>query len=129
MQKELPTTFHELLQRYNEGERNFVGAQLDTDSENDASRLCLDDINLSQAFVFGNFRAASLRGACFQQANLKTCDFREADLTNADFRGAGLCSATFDGAILDGTNFEGAYIHSYVIKAGEKPDLNCQKGR
>jgi len=116
-----PTSFRELLERYQRGERDFSNAELDTDPDSDLSGACLDNADFSHAFLVGNFRRASLRGARFFQANVKTCDFREADLRDADFRGAGLCSALFDGAKLEGSMFAGAYIHSHEFKEDETP--------
>ena len=116
-----PTSFRELLDRYQRGERDFSNAELDTDPDSDLSGVCLDNADFSHAFLVGNFRGTSLRGARFFQANVKTCDFREADLRDADFRGAGLCSALFDGAKLEGSKFAGAFIHSHEFKEGEMP--------
>jgi uncharacterized protein YjbI with pentapeptide repeats len=120
-QKAPPSSFQELLDRYQHGERDFAGVELDADPDSDLSGVCLDGADFSHAFLIASFRGASLRGARFYQANLKTCDFREADLRDTDFRGAGLCSASFDGAKLDGSNFTGAYIHSYELQEGERP--------
>ena len=78
-----PTSFRELLDRYDRGERDFTGAELDADSDSDLTGVCLDDVDFSHAFLVANFRGASLRGVCFFQANVKTCDFREADLREA----------------------------------------------
>jgi uncharacterized protein YjbI with pentapeptide repeats len=116
-----PTTFRELLDGYQRGNRDFAGTELDADPNADLSGVCLDGSDFSHAFLVASFRKASLRGACFRQANVKTCDFREADLRDTDFRGAVLCSALFDGAKLDGARFEGAYMHSYKLKEGEAP--------
>ena len=115
-----PETFDELRQRYEQGERAFVGAELEEDA--DLSEVCLDGVDLSKAFVIASFKGASLRRAVFRDANLKTCDFSGADLTGSDFRGAALCSARFTGACLDDAKFEGAFIHSYTFKRGEHPD-------
>jgi uncharacterized protein YjbI with pentapeptide repeats len=122
MQQEAPpTSFRELLDRYQRGERDFSGAELDADPDSDLSGVCLDNADFSHAFLVANFRGASLRGARFFQANVKTCDFREADLRDTDFRGATLCSASFDGAKFEGSKFAGASIHSYKFKEGETP--------
>src|SRR5262245_2009831 len=107
---EPPRSFRELLERYRRGERDFVGAELDSDADSDMSGVCLDGADLSHSFIVANFRGASLRGVRFRQANVKTCDFREADLRGADFRGAALCSTEFAGAKLDGADFTGAFF-------------------
>ena len=116
-----PTSFRELLNRYQRGERDFSGVELDADCDSDLTGVCLDGADFSHAFLVANFRGASLRGARFFEANVKTCDFRDADLRDTDFRGAGLCSALFDGAKLEGSTFAGAYIHGHEFKQGETP--------
>jgi uncharacterized protein YjbI with pentapeptide repeats len=117
-----PRSFRELLDRYRDGERDFVDADLDQDSDNDLSGVCLDEADLSRAFVIASFRGASLRGTCFRDANVKTCDFRDADLRGADFIGAALCATSFGGANLAGTRFEGAFYHSYRLAEDEQPN-------
>ncbi|MBL9186404.1 MAG: pentapeptide repeat-containing protein [Opitutaceae bacterium] len=117
-----PKSFKELLSRYADGERNFVGADLDEDSDNDLSGACLDGIDLSRSFVVASFRRARLRGAVFREANVKTCDFSGADLTGADFRGAALCSTKFAGSIGDGVRLAGAFYHSHEFKDGDPLD-------
>jgi len=117
-----PITFRELLSRYQAGERDFAGSELDEDPDGDLAGLCLDGIDLSCSYVIAGFRGASLRGARFHNANLKTCEFDDADLTGADFTEAALCATSFKGARLDGARFEGAYYHSHTLAAGEVPD-------
>lgn len=115
------TTFVELLDRYQAGERSFMESELRDDPNNDLSGQCLDGINLSRSFIFASFRGASLRNSCFFEANVKTCDFREADLRNADFRGASLDSAQFQGAAMDGARFEGSGAYGLDLQVGEYP--------
>jgi uncharacterized protein YjbI with pentapeptide repeats len=122
LQMPLPTSFRELIDRYQHGERDFCESLLDEDPDNDLRGVCLDGVDLSQSFVVADFRGASLRGARFCHANVKTCDFRDANLSGADFTGAALCATTFVGATLDATDFAGASNHSYVIRPGEYPD-------
>lgn len=119
-----PTSFKELLRRYQSGERDFSGAELDIDPDLNLDGVTLDGVNLSHAFVVASFRGASLRGARFCHSNMKTCDFRGADLRDSDFRGAALCSTNFEGARLEDSYFEGAYEHSHVYKAHERPDTS-----
>lgn len=116
------TSFRELLERYQQGQRDFAGSELDGDPENDLSGVCLDGIDLSKSFIFAGFERASLRDARFVGANVKTCDFSGADLTAADFSNAALCATTFLGAQLAGARFTGAFYHSHVLKQGERPD-------
>jgi uncharacterized protein YjbI with pentapeptide repeats len=127
-----PSTFRELLERYESGERDFRGSKLDEDPNCDLSGRCLDDLNLSKSFVVADFQGASLQRARFSEANAKTCDFRNADLRDADFRDAALCAADFQGANiagadftgadLMGSDFTGAYSASRTFGSGEFPD-------
>ena len=117
-----PKSFKELLSRFATGERNFAGAELDEDDENDLEGVCLDGVDLSRSFIVASFRRASLRGAIFRDANVKTCDFSGADLTGSNFRGAALCETTFVGAILDGVKIGGARYHSRVFTDEDRPD-------
>jgi uncharacterized protein YjbI with pentapeptide repeats len=121
MDRQPPQTFRELLDRYRCGERDFASSELDTDPENDLSRVCLDGADLSGAIVVANFRGASLRDARFVGSNVKTCDFREADLRGADFTGAALCATEFGGASLEGAKFAGSFYHSYSLREGDRP--------
>lgn len=117
------STFQELRARYQAGERDFAGSELDEDPDYDLDGMCLDGIDLSRSWVVASFRGVSLRNATFRSANIKTCDFTEADLSGADFSGAGLCAATFTGAKMENARFAGASYHSYEFKAGELPDF------
>jgi len=118
---EPPRSFAELRRRYERGERDFRGCELDTEPAGDLSGVCLDDADFSQAWLYASFRGASLRNARFVESNVKICDFRDADLTNADFRGAALCATEFAGAILDGTRFSGAHCYGHTFGDDEKP--------
>ncbi len=117
-----PTSFRELLDRYQHGERDFQESSLDEDPDNDLRGVCFDGVDLSRSYVVADFRGACLRGARFCHANVKTCDFRDADLSGADFTGAALCATTFIGATFDAADFAGAFYHSYVIQPGGYPD-------
>ncbi|HVS36330.1 MAG TPA: pentapeptide repeat-containing protein [Gemmataceae bacterium] len=116
------TSFRELLDRYQRGERDFAESDLDTDTANDLRGACLDGIDLSRSYVVASFRGARLRGAVFRGANVKTCDFSGADLTGADFCEAALCATTFAGAQMQDAQFGGAFYHSYRLQPGEQPD-------
>ena len=113
---EPPKSFHELLQRYTAGERDFTGTALDQHRDNDLSGVCLDGADLSRSFIVAQFQRASLRGVRFHEANVKTCDFQHSDLRGADFSGAALCDTSFSGANLDSANFTGAYFHSHQLR-------------
>lgn len=55
-----PASFKELLSRYAAGERNFTGAQLDEDKENELTGVTLDGADFSHSFIVASFRKASL---------------------------------------------------------------------
>ena len=116
-------TFRDLLERYQRGDRDFSGSELDSDPGNgNLSGACLDGIDLSHSFIFASFKGASHRGARFHGANVKSCDFSEADLSDADFSDAALCATTFIGARMTGARFKGAFVHSWALTEGEQPD-------
>lgn len=112
-----PKTISELLERYENGERDFVGCDF-YDQTYDLRNLNLKGINLSETFIFADFRRANLRNANFYRANVKSCDFRGADLTNAVFKDAAIDFALFEGAKFNNTDIEGAWS----LKKGEVPD-------
>jgi uncharacterized protein YjbI with pentapeptide repeats len=116
-----PKTISELLERYQNGERYFVGCDFD-DRICDFRDLNLQEINLSKSFIAGDFRGANLSKADLSNSNLKTCDFRKANLNGASFEKSALCATYFDEAIFENTNFEGAFYHSHELKKGETPD-------
>ena len=122
LQGQPPRTGHELLARYQQGERDFRGAELDADPDCDFTGACLDGVDLSQSCITASFHGASLRGALFVRANVKTCDFRDADLTGADFREAALCATQFSRATTAGIRMEGSFYHSRTFEVGDVPD-------
>mgnify|MGYP001794516826 CR=1 FL=1 len=96
-------TGEELLRRYEKGERDFRGIQLDK----------------SKSLTRVNLQGADFRNACLYMANFGAADFRNAnfsegcilyssDFTGADFRGANLQGTEFGDAILNAANFSGA---------------------
>jgi 2-iminobutanoate/2-iminopropanoate deaminase len=114
----------ELLERYNQGERDFRGLEISDERENSGTfrDALLDGADFSHSFVDADFGGARLRNSKFVQANVKTCRFDGADLSNADFSGAAICSATFSSSNFQGAQFEGASVHGYAFGKGELPD-------
>jgi len=110
----------DILQRYQQGERSFVEAELD-DAEYDFRGVTLEGSDFSSSFITADFREANLRGVNFSSSNVKTCDFRNADLTGAIFIDAALCATEFKDANMTDANFAGAFYHSYTLKEHEKP--------
>ena len=89
-------TEEELIQRYGDGDRSFVGADL--------RRADLQSADLRGA----DLRRADLRRADLQSADLQSADLRRADLEGADLRGADLEGADLEGADLRGAGLQGA---------------------
>ena len=116
-----PKSIPELLDRYKNGERYFVGCHFD-DQIYDLKDLNLEGINLSKSFILADFRGANLKYATFYQANVKCCDFRNANLTNASFEDSAIDAALFKGANFENTNFENAGVYGHSMKKGEIPD-------
>ena len=115
-----PFTVEELLQRYRNGERHFVGTELD-DCAYDLQNAVLVGVDFSRSYLTVDFRGAKLSGANFSHANVKTSDFRNADLRGAIFNGAALEETNFEGANLEGATFAGATCYSYMLKEEERP--------
>ena len=71
----------EIRLRYERGERNFRGLDIDDTGDSSSFReAVLDDADFTQCFVVADFSRASLRGCRFTQSNVKTCEFDNADL-------------------------------------------------
>ncbi|MEM9385471.1 MAG: toll/interleukin-1 receptor domain-containing protein [Pseudomonadota bacterium] len=83
-----PTSASELLARYREGERYFVGAELD---ECTLAGFSLDGVNLTHA---------SLRGADLTRISLRHCRLVEASFEGASLGGAVLSSSTLNRSTL-----------------------------
>ena len=97
----------EILRRYSNGERNFVGIEI---PEGDSLRGAdLSGANFKNSWLsIVDFRDAILRDVCFDNTNVKISDFRGADLTGASFREALLCGSCFTKAKLEDVAIEGA---------------------
>ena len=88
-------TAEELLERYADGERNFIG------------------IELIKTKIFGrmnpqrcDLRGINLRGAYFEHVDLTKADLTGADLSNAFFRGG-----TLNQCIIRDANLMSIYLH------------------
>jgi uncharacterized protein YjbI with pentapeptide repeats len=115
----------EVLSRYQAGERDFSG--LEIESSHETGDLAFRGANLvgadfSRCFIVADFTGAQLGDATFAKANVKTCTFDGADLRNADFSGAAIDAATFSGANLADAIFEGAGAYGYTYVKGERPE-------
>jgi hypothetical protein len=89
----------DLVDRYNEGERDFIDAKLD---RADLSEVNLSGADLSGAYLYG----ANLEGADLSQATLVGTTFFRANLNNADLRGANMEKALLVGATLSGATYD-----------------------
>jgi WD40 repeat protein len=90
----------ELRARYNSGQRNFQGIDL---QEENFTWTDLSGVDLSDANLRGvNFSAATLKDALLKQANLTFANLSRVDLT-----GATLCGANLEGVNLSDAHLEG----------------------
>lgn len=112
---------NELIARYEAGERNFRGLDLDGETL-DLRGSNLAGSDFSESFIFADFRGANLERCLFERANVKTCDFRGASLRHASFREAAVDAAEFSGAEMTGACFDGASAYGHVFHSGECPD-------
>lgn len=80
----------ELLERYQQGERNF------------------SNLNLSRFMLY----EADLRGSNFSGANLCYANLSGADLGNADLSGANLSESNLCGTNLENANCQGADLRN-----------------
>jgi hypothetical protein len=87
-----------LQERYEQGDRNFQGAQL---SGIDLSRLDLREADFRGADLYGTKLMDSLlcRADFSDGANLEYANLQGADLSDANLSGANLAGATLEGAI------------------------------
>jgi uncharacterized protein YjbI with pentapeptide repeats len=101
-------TVHDIIEKYQVGERNFKGADLGgTDLEGaHLAGADLRDANL----VRTNLRDADLRDANFTRAYLRGADLTRTDLRGADLRGADLGDADLTRADLRGADLRGANL-------------------
>ena len=101
---------HEIIERYNNGERDFSKAVLGGADLSWANLISADlsGADLSRA----NLRWANLRAANLSEANLDGADLRWADLSGADLSGANLGVADLSGADLSRANLRGAFLPS-----------------
>ena len=97
------TIAQDVVCRYADGERNFIGANL---SGADLSGAYLIGANLRGAYLIG----AYLRGAYLRGADLIGANLIGADLSGADLRGANLSEANLRGAYLREANLSEANL-------------------
>ena len=112
----------EIRQRYQDGERDFQGLDIEDSDDSESFRdAVLEGADFSHAFVVADFSRAGLRDARFVEANVKTCIFDEADLRGCMFSRAAIDAATFRSARLDGADFSGASVQGSLMQPGELP--------
>jgi uncharacterized protein YjbI with pentapeptide repeats len=103
-------TAQELLERYQQGERNFSGIDLQ-----DAS---LQNISLRHSDLLG----ANLRGANLYHADLRGTNLSGADLWRADLRQANLQGAILHNADLRDTNMREANLRGAILRDADLRD-------
>lgn len=93
----------QLVNRYNDGERDFSGIEIPNASlqDTDLSGICLTGARLPGAF---------LRSAKLVEADLSYADLRGAEMGGGDFKGADLTGANLRGAILSAADMQGANL-------------------
>jgi len=118
----------ELIRLYEEGKRDFSGADLHKANlqgvsllkvrlimanlcEAEMSEARLDGARLSKA----NLRGANLEGAKLVGAKLQGADLNEANLHNADLRRADLRETNLRGTNLQGANLLGARLAGAIL--------------
>ena len=107
-------TATELLERYANGDRNFVGAYL--------RRADLREANLSG----GNLSGADLSGADLSRADLSRADLLVANLREANLSGANLSGADLSRAIMpDGRKWE-EYREDSLAGICDEPQIRAK---
>lgn len=118
MNSTLSLTPHELLARYQAGERNFAGIRF-IEPNNDPEALCganLSGIILRGAYLpavklrEANLTGAKMRGVYMPDADLTLTDLREAELIGATLKRACLECADLKFANLEAANLTGANL-------------------
>lgn len=120
---EPPTGTHELLARYEAGERYFVGAHLS------GANLAEKDLR------WANFMQASLTGADLSKADLRYADFYGANLSKAKFGEANLSEemyhavhfddADLSEADLTRANLTGAWLYKAKLSKADLSHATC----
>jgi uncharacterized protein YjbI with pentapeptide repeats len=104
-------TVKELLERYQQGERNFSGANLqDAPLQNTCLRHC-------------DLLGANLRGANLYHADLGGANLSGADLWRANLRQANLQGAILHGADLRDTNIREANLRGAILRDADLRDV------
>jgi uncharacterized protein YjbI with pentapeptide repeats len=109
----------ELLEKYEQGERDFRGAHLSSAHLSSAhlSGAHLEGAHLEGAHLEGaHLDSADLDGATLRGATLDGAYLKGANLDGAYLRGAYLDGATLDGATLRGATLDGAYLRGAYLK-------------
>jgi hypothetical protein len=122
-----------LIERYSQGDRDFVGVSL---------RDCLDLVgidlrqaDLSRSDLAGTCLAkARLDGAVLHLADMRNAQLYEASLQNADLRQANLAGANLLLTVLEGADLTGAEVSdaslasAYSLEGARMPDGSMYDG-
>jgi uncharacterized protein YjbI with pentapeptide repeats len=108
----------ELLELYEEGERDFQGLDLEESCLNkanltnaDLSDTDLSYVNLSFAILKNAYLPSTLSGVNLSDADLSGVNLSDADLSGADLRDANLSGADLSGADLSRADLSGADLN------------------
>lgn len=117
----------ELLERYQQGERDF--AHIDLSGAN-LSGASLREINLTGADLTGaNLSWASLNNAQLMGASLRRTDLRSASLTKVNFDESSLSGANLSKADLRLASLREAELNWAVLSDADLTGANLQKGK
>jgi uncharacterized protein YjbI with pentapeptide repeats len=106
----------EILERYQQGERNFAGLRIEANTDNPDVLYGADLSNIILSGIY--WPGARLRDVNLKEAELVGAYMPDADLTLADLTWADLSGATLRRACLECTNLTGARLqYANLIQA------------
>jgi uncharacterized protein YjbI with pentapeptide repeats len=112
MTYELQQKVEDVLRRYGDGQRQFLGVHLNNADFGGAN---LEGATFQGWLSSASFIGSNLRYASFVNCNVKCADFRSADLRGATFSGSSIDAIWVDKARIEGSTFIGAYCQGYQI--------------
>ncbi|NMF84467.1 pentapeptide repeat-containing protein [Nodosilinea sp. P-1105] len=129
-----PLSSDNLLQAYDNGDRQFAGIDLsaaqlfEADLRHiDLQASCLNRLYAPYSnFSQGNLQAVTLMGAELGDSSFYGADLSQAILTNASLSRADLRAANFGGANLRGANLQGADLRQANLTSADLEGANLQ---
>ena len=117
MNKQPPKYIGDLLDSYDEGERNFPNC--DFVQHENLQFLILNDCNLRNSkFFSADFTGTSFRNCNLSGCEFNCCKFENVDFTNVNLSGSFLIGTVFINCVFTNASFEGAdwYGHKVTIE-------------